>query len=137
MVDTGFRTIPLKFGSLWNGTRLEAIDPSLGLEFEEEEITRLMIVGLGCAHPDPELRPSIRKAIKVLNLEASLPLLPLKMPIASYSTPLVSSLSDFASIGQYQSLSRRVEPPNTESSKQATSSTNSFSSQSHSMELNV
>ncbi|MFS7950016.1 putative non-specific serine/threonine protein kinase [Helianthus anomalus] len=96
-----------------------------------------MIVGLWCVHPDPELRPSIRKAIKVLNLEASLPLLPLKMPIASYSTPLASSLSDFASIGQYQSLSRRVEPPNTESSKQATSSTNSFSSQSHSMELNV
>ncbi|KAM0039204.1 putative protein kinase RLK-Pelle-L-LEC family [Helianthus debilis subsp. tardiflorus] len=117
-----------------NGTLLEAIDPSLGLEFEEEEITRLMIIGLWCVHPDPGLRPSIRKAIKVLNLEASLPLLPLKMPIASYSTPLVSSLSDFASIGQYQSLSRRVEPPNTESSKQTTSSTNSFSSQSHSME---
>ncbi|KAJ0935203.1 putative protein kinase RLK-Pelle-L-LEC family [Helianthus annuus] len=74
-------------------TLLEAVDPCLESNFEEEEIKRLMIVGLWCSHPDAELRPSIRKAIKVLNSEASLPLLPSKIPVASYT--------GFSNIGQY------------------------------------
>ncbi|KAI3671748.1 hypothetical protein L1987_87128 [Smallanthus sonchifolius] len=82
-----------------NGALLEAIDPNLGLEFEEEEIRRLIIVGLSCAHPDSEHRPSMREAIKVLNSEASMPSLPSKMPVASYLTPLDSSLFDFSSTG--------------------------------------
>ncbi|KAI3755361.1 hypothetical protein L1987_55158 [Smallanthus sonchifolius] len=80
-----------------NGALFEAIDPNLGSEFEEREIRRLMIVGLSCAHPDSEHCPSMREAIKVLNSKASMPLLPSKMPVASYFTPLVSSLSDFSS----------------------------------------
>ncbi|KAI3671747.1 hypothetical protein L1987_87127 [Smallanthus sonchifolius] len=70
-----------------NGALLEAIGPNLGSEFEEEEIRRLMIIGLSCVHPDFEHRPSMREAIKVLNSEASMPLLPSKMPMASYFTP--------------------------------------------------
>ncbi|MFS7919989.1 putative protein kinase RLK-Pelle-L-LEC family [Helianthus anomalus] len=65
------------------GALLEAVDPCLELNFEEEEIRRLMIVGIWGSHPDAELRPSIRQAIKVLNSEASLPLLPSKIPVAS------------------------------------------------------
>ncbi|KAK9077174.1 hypothetical protein SSX86_005510 [Deinandra increscens subsp. villosa] len=102
------------------GALLEAVDPSLGPGFEEEEITRLMIIGLWCVHPDSKLRPSMREAIKVLNSEASLPILPSKMPIASYLTSLVSSLSDFTSIGQYQSLSNGDQHLNTKSSKDET-----------------
>ncbi|KAL4581025.1 hypothetical protein LXL04_017231 [Taraxacum kok-saghyz] len=67
-----------------SGTLLEAVDRRLGLEYDEEEIKRLMIVGLWCAHPDPELRPSMRHVILVLNSEDSLPILPSKMPVASY-----------------------------------------------------
>ncbi|KAI3805059.1 hypothetical protein L1987_27080 [Smallanthus sonchifolius] len=48
-----------------NGSLLEAVDPNLGSEFEEEEIRRLMIVGLSCVHPDSEHRPSMREAIKI------------------------------------------------------------------------
>nr|XP_043630104.1 L-type lectin-domain containing receptor kinase IX.1-like [Erigeron canadensis] len=66
---------------------LEAIDPHLGSDFVEEEIKRLMIVGLWCAHPDSKHRPSIRQAIQVLNCEASLPVLPSEMPVASYNIP--------------------------------------------------
>ncbi|KAI3755397.1 hypothetical protein L1987_55194 [Smallanthus sonchifolius] len=84
-------------------TLLEAVDPGLGSNFEEEELKRLMIVGLWCVHPDSELRPSMRQAIKVLNSEAPLPLLPSKMPVASYLAP--PGLSDFSSIGQYESSS--------------------------------
>ncbi|MFS7919991.1 putative non-specific serine/threonine protein kinase [Helianthus anomalus] len=97
------------------GTLLEAVDPCLQLKlnFEEEEIKRLMIVGLWCSHPDAELRPSIRQAIKVLNSEASLPLQPSKIPVASYT--------DFSNISRYGLSSGSL---NTNLSKQTTSTTN-------------
>ncbi|KAL8195218.1 hypothetical protein R6Q57_025621 [Mikania cordata] len=113
-----------------NGTLLEAVDPKLGSDFEEEEIKRLMIVGLWCVHPDSEYRPSMRQAIKVLTFEASLPLLPSKMPVASYLTPPMSSLYGVSSMIQYQSSS---SISNTESSSQTQSSTVSSASQSVSL----
>ncbi|KAJ0935206.1 putative protein kinase RLK-Pelle-L-LEC family [Helianthus annuus] len=113
-----------------SGTLLEGVDPSLGSDFDEEEIKRLMIIGLWCVHPDSESRPSMRQAIKVLNSDASLPLLPSNMPVASYLTPTVSSLFDVSSIVQYQSSSSTT---NTESSKQTMSSTVSFPSPSMSL----
>ncbi|KAD4179297.1 hypothetical protein R6Q59_022832 [Mikania micrantha] len=113
-----------------NGTLLEAVDPRLGSDFEEEEIKRLMIVGLWCVHPDSEYRPSMRQAIKVLTFEASLPLLPSKMPVASYLTPPMSSLYGVSYMIQYQSSS---SISNTESSSQTQSSTVSSSSQSVSL----
>ncbi|KAL4581021.1 hypothetical protein LXL04_017227 [Taraxacum kok-saghyz] len=45
------------------GTLFEAVDQRLGSEYEEEEIKRLMIVGLWCTHPNPDLRPSMRQVI--------------------------------------------------------------------------
>ncbi|KAJ6943043.1 hypothetical protein NC652_008746 [Populus alba x Populus x berolinensis] len=50
----------------------------------------LMIVGLWCAHPDRNIRPSIRQAIHVLNFEAPLPNLPTKMPVPLYHVPTPS-----------------------------------------------
>ncbi|CAL9775442.1 unnamed protein product [Musa acuminata subsp. burmannicoides] len=47
----------------------------------------LMVVGLWCAHPDYNVRPSIRQAINALNLETPLPELPPKMPVPMYYTP--------------------------------------------------
>ncbi|KAF5814463.1 putative protein kinase RLK-Pelle-L-LEC family [Helianthus annuus] len=75
-------------------TLLDAVDPSLELEFEEEEITCLMTTGLWCVHPDPELRPSMRQVIQVLNFETSLPIIPSKMPKASYLIHPISSLDE-------------------------------------------
>lgn len=69
------------------GKLVEAADPKLSGEFDEQEMQCLMIVGLWCAHPDSTLRPSISQAIHVLNLQAPLPVLPIRMPVASYSTP--------------------------------------------------
>ncbi|KAI7745259.1 hypothetical protein M8C21_018934 [Ambrosia artemisiifolia] len=51
------------------GHILEAVDPSLGSDFHEDGIKRLMIVGLWCVYPDWELRPSIGQDIKVLSLK--------------------------------------------------------------------
>ncbi|EHA8589054.1 L-type lectin-domain containing receptor kinase IX.1 [Cocos nucifera] len=66
---------------------LEAADERLAGEFDEQQIERLMIVGLWCAHPDYNLRPSIRQVISVLNFEAPPPDLPPKMPVPMYYAP--------------------------------------------------
>lgn len=73
------------------GKLLEAADPRLSADFDEQQMKRLMTVGLWCAHPDFNLRPSIRQAINVLNFEASLPVLPSKMPVPMYFSPPVNT----------------------------------------------
>ncbi|KAJ9705386.1 hypothetical protein PVL29_003438 [Vitis rotundifolia] len=48
-----------------------------------------------------DLRPSIRQAINVFNFEASLPLLPLKMPVPMYySPPVLQTISGGATISE-------------------------------------
>ncbi|PHT64229.1 L-type lectin-domain containing receptor kinase IX.2 [Capsicum annuum] len=75
------------------GELVEATDPRLNKMFSEKEMERLMVVGLWCAHPDNKLRPSIRQAIHVLNSEALLPILPSRMPVATYSPPPLNMFS--------------------------------------------
>ncbi|KAK7839404.1 l-type lectin-domain containing receptor kinase ix.1 [Quercus suber] len=70
-----------------NGQLLEAVDKRLGMEFDEGQIKSLMVVGLWCCHPDPTSRPSIRQVIHVLKFEASLPILPSKLPVPMYVGP--------------------------------------------------
>ncbi|KAE8008295.1 hypothetical protein FH972_004817 [Carpinus fangiana] len=62
------------------GKVLEAVDPRLGGDFDEQQMEHLMIVGLWCAHTDRNLRPTIRQTTHVLNFEAPLPILPSNMP---------------------------------------------------------
>jgi len=70
------------------GELLDATDSRLCGDFGEQQMERLMVVGLWCAHPDYSLRPSIRKAINVLDFEASLPVdLGTKMPVPTYVAP--------------------------------------------------
>ncbi|XP_072956196.1 L-type lectin-domain containing receptor kinase IX.1-like [Typha angustifolia] len=57
----------------------------------EEEMQRLMMVGLWCAHPDWSARPSIRQAISALNSEVPLPNLPPKMPVPMYFPPPIDA----------------------------------------------
>lgn len=70
------------------GAILDAADKRLsGSGIEGQEMERVMIVGLWCAHPDRSLRPSIRQAMNVLRCEAPLPSLPARMPVATYGPP--------------------------------------------------
>ncbi|KAJ8572456.1 hypothetical protein K7X08_008967 [Anisodus acutangulus] len=82
---------------VWNlygtGNLVEATDPRLTQMFKEKEMERLMVIGLWCAHPDNKLRPSIRQAIQVLNSDAQLPILPSRMPVATYSPPPLNMFS--------------------------------------------
>ncbi|KAL7227540.1 hypothetical protein ACSBR1_022403 [Camellia fascicularis] len=71
----------------------DAIDPKIWPYVVQEEMVCLMIVGLWCAHPDHNLRPSIKQAIHVLNFEAPLQILPTKMLVATYITPSVNPSS--------------------------------------------
>ncbi|KAH7520399.1 hypothetical protein FEM48_Zijuj08G0139800 [Ziziphus jujuba var. spinosa] len=80
------------------GNLILGVDERLHMEFDQRQIECLMIVGLWCAYPDQNLRPSIRQAIQVLNFEAALPELPSRMPIPFYDAPTlpVSSPQPFA-----------------------------------------
>ncbi|XP_039121055.1 LOW QUALITY PROTEIN: L-type lectin-domain containing receptor kinase IX.1-like [Dioscorea cayenensis subsp. rotundata] len=69
------------------GRLIEAVDERLNGEFEKKQVERLMTLGLWCAHPDHNFRPSIRQAIQVLTLEAPLPSLPATVPQPTYYAP--------------------------------------------------
>ncbi|KAG6515018.1 L-type lectin-domain containing receptor kinase IX.1-like [Zingiber officinale] len=56
------------------GATLEAADEKLNGEFDEEQMERVVVVGLWCAHPDFNLRPSMKQAINVLNGQMPLPI---------------------------------------------------------------
>ncbi|XP_057865338.2 L-type lectin-domain containing receptor kinase IX.1-like [Cryptomeria japonica] len=65
---------------------LQCVDPKLeGSDYDEEQIRRVLILGLACSHPDPQLRPTVRQAIQVLiNPSEELPQLPSTRPMAIY-----------------------------------------------------
>ncbi|KAF3435876.1 hypothetical protein FNV43_RR22968 [Rhamnella rubrinervis] len=95
------------------GSVLEAADPRLCGEFDEQQMERLMIVGLWCAHPDYKFRPSIKQAIHVLDFEAPLPALPSEMPLPTYLPPSIVQSHDSTTSGS--------EKTKTESSTNTTS----------------
>ncbi|CAA6675317.1 unnamed protein product [Spirodela intermedia] len=51
------------------GVVLEAADERLGSDFDWQQMERLMVVGLCCAHPDHHQRPSMRQVISILLFE--------------------------------------------------------------------
>ncbi|KAK0603789.1 hypothetical protein LWI29_008670 [Acer saccharum] len=80
------------------GQVLSRVDEKLDTNFDEQQMECLMIVGLWCAHPDSNFRPSIWQAIQVLNFETAMPNLPNKMPVptpssVSFSEPFVTNSS--------------------------------------------
>ncbi|KAI7992653.1 L-type lectin-domain containing receptor kinase IX.1 [Camellia lanceoleosa] len=111
------------------GRLLEAaVDPKICPDFAQKEMECLMIVGLWCAHPDHNLRPSIQQAIHVLNFEAPLPILPAKMPVPMYFAPpmnassLVSLTSGCTTISDSSQVHSSSYSYNTDSSKFTSSS---------------
>jgi hypothetical protein len=88
------------------GKVLEAADPRLGGDFDEQQMERLMIVELWGAQPGRDLRPPIRKIIYVLNFETPLPVLSLIMSRLEHLVPAVNrhamSLSVFSAATNYE-----------------------------------
>ncbi|GMQ01391.1 hypothetical protein CsSME_00048045 [Camellia sinensis var. sinensis] len=111
------------------GRLLEAaVDLKICPDFVQKEMECLMIVGLWCAHPDHNLRPSIQQAIHVLNFEVPLPILPAKMPVPTYLAPpmnassLVSLTYGRTTISDSSQVHSSSNSYNTDSSKFTSSS---------------
>ena len=56
-------------------------------DFNAAEMELVMVTALWCAHPNRTRRPPIREAMNVLRLDAQLPSLPAKMPVATFELP--------------------------------------------------
>ncbi|XP_061346899.1 L-type lectin-domain containing receptor kinase IX.1-like [Gastrolobium bilobum] len=80
------------------GNILDAADDGLDKVFDVNEMTSLLIVGLWCTNPNEKERPKAAQVIRVLQLEAPLPVLPLDMhdhpslPIIRQSNSSVQTL---------------------------------------------
>ncbi len=65
---------------VWNcyekGELLEVLDSKLGENFNAEQMTKVLLLGLLCSHPDPNARPPMGYVRQVLVGNASLPPLP-------------------------------------------------------------
>ncbi|KMZ60189.1 putative Kinase [Zostera marina] len=72
---------------------MEEEEEEKGVKIDKEEIKRVMVLGLWCAHPDLLQRPTVSQSLAVLNQNAALPELPPKMPIPSF-IPSISVESD-------------------------------------------
>ncbi|RLM80848.1 hypothetical protein C2845_PM12G19000 [Panicum miliaceum] len=58
----------------------DAADARLGGDYDAEQMERVIVVGLWCAHPDRSLRPDVRHAVNALRFDAPLPILPARSP---------------------------------------------------------
>ncbi|XP_057965348.1 probable L-type lectin-domain containing receptor kinase S.7 [Malania oleifera] len=82
------------------GNIIEAAEKRLSGEFKEEEMRKLLLVGLSCANPDCMERPSMRRVFQILNDEAESVLVPKMKPSLSFSSRLPLSLEDIMSDGE-------------------------------------
>ncbi|MQL82601.1 hypothetical protein Taro_015084 [Colocasia esculenta] len=95
----GSNLVEWVWGLHGEGRLLEAVDRRLGGEFEEGEMRKVLLVGLGCSHPDPAVRPSMRGVVQMLSGEADPPFVPTAKPSMSFSANrhLLLSLQDSVS----------------------------------------
>ncbi|KAK9938021.1 hypothetical protein M0R45_014782 [Rubus argutus] len=89
------------WGLYGEGKIIAAADPRLCGDFDENQMECLMMVGLWCAHPDYNMRPSMQQAIQVLKFEVTWPVLPLEMPMAVFpqTSHVMLSTNDTGSEG--------------------------------------
>lgn len=88
------------WGLYSQGNILEAADKRLNREFKEEEMRKLLLVGLSCANPDCNVRPSMRRVLQILNDEAEPLLVPRMKPSLTFSLSLPLSIDDIVSDGE-------------------------------------
>ncbi|MBA0871888.1 hypothetical protein Goshw_001628 [Gossypium schwendimanii] len=74
----------------------DAVDPRLSGNYDMEQMERLLLVGLACAHPNYFDRPSITQAVDILSSKAPLPILPPEMPIPTNIVSLKDTIVTFS-----------------------------------------
>ncbi|GAB2283000.1 hypothetical protein Dimus_017532 [Dionaea muscipula] len=118
------RLVEWVWGLYGKGLLGEAIDPTLDGQYDENQIQTLMVVGLWCCHPDYTIRPSIKQAINVLNLEAPVPRLPEKLPVPIYAAPPMDmSMFSYTTSSSASNTASSAGHPTSSSSQSASSST--------------
>uniref|UniRef100_A0A803LFR7 non-specific serine/threonine protein kinase n=1 Tax=Chenopodium quinoa TaxID=63459 RepID=A0A803LFR7_CHEQI len=65
----------------------DAIDPKLKGNYDEREAKHMLILGLACCHPNPNMRPSMGYVLQVLLGEAILPTVSLEKPAFVWPAP--------------------------------------------------
>ncbi|KAF8643112.1 hypothetical protein HU200_066984 [Digitaria exilis] len=71
------------------GRILEAVDPRLAGEYDQEEAERLLLLGLACSHPNPRKRPTARDILQNLQTRSVPPLpVPTSKPVFMWPVPL-------------------------------------------------
>ncbi|XP_023007739.1 probable L-type lectin-domain containing receptor kinase S.7 [Cucurbita maxima] len=76
------------------GKIIEAADKRLNGEFKEEEMRKLLLVGLSCANPDSSVRPSMRKVLQILNNETEPVFVPKLKPSLTFSCGFSLTVDD-------------------------------------------
>ncbi|KAK9941211.1 hypothetical protein M0R45_017830 [Rubus argutus] len=79
------------------GRIIEAADARLHGEFNEEDMRKLLLVGLSCANPDSSKRPTMRRVLQILSNEAEPLAVPRVKPSLSFSCGVSLSLDDIVS----------------------------------------
>ncbi|CAN1130275.1 L-type lectin-domain containing receptor kinase S.6 [Linum perenne] len=77
------------WGCWERGKLIEAADPKLNGGFSVSEMERVLIVGVACVHPNPEKRPTVKEAARILKGESPLPVLPVKKPKVGFQYGVV------------------------------------------------
>ncbi|MQL81548.1 hypothetical protein Taro_014010 [Colocasia esculenta] len=74
-----------------SGELLQAVDPRLEGGFDEEGVTRALLMGLMCAHPSPAYRPKMRKVVNILdNSREPLMEMPESRPDTIVASPMMT-----------------------------------------------
>ncbi|GAA0165975.1 hypothetical protein Leryth_025510 [Lithospermum erythrorhizon] len=85
---------------LWEMNKLiEAADNKMMGRFDDVEMLRMLKVGLLCAHPDQEKRPTMKEAARMLTGEASLPVFPPRRPTVKIQSVLPESCEEIMKLG--------------------------------------
>ncbi|CAI9088209.1 OLC1v1022483C1 [Oldenlandia corymbosa var. corymbosa] len=79
------------------GKITEAADVRLNGEFKEEEMKKLLLIGLSCANPDSAERPTMRRVFQILNNEAEPMPVPKVKPTLTFCNSLPLSIDDIIS----------------------------------------
>ncbi|KAL3504410.1 hypothetical protein ACH5RR_034251 [Cinchona calisaya] len=86
---------------LWEkGKIIQAADPRMKGCFNRRIMERMLMVGLHCAHPDHEKRPTMREAARMLQGEAPLPPLPPMRPILRIQSVLPEGCEEIMNFGE-------------------------------------
>nr|GMD02837.1 L-type lectin-domain containing receptor kinase IX.1-like [Ipomoea batatas]GMD75753.1 L-type lectin-domain containing receptor kinase IX.1-like [Ipomoea batatas]GME21817.1 L-type lectin-domain containing receptor kinase IX.1-like [Ipomoea batatas] len=92
---------------------LEAADSKLGKNFVKQEMEKLMIAGLWCAHPDSKARPNMNEVVNHLKFQLPLQNPPSKMPMPAYPFSPNNMQFEQHSNSRYNSCPSGFAPPNT------------------------